>query len=155
MTIGLPDRPALFRAIVDVLNDEVTVPWPAALTRRPDGAGGNPADIFVPYIVVWPLNTTTTAAMTNSDGNNQTQVQLTCVSNADEASDLDGRASIIADRAVTVLLRARRTGLLDTDGQTVTLAKIDVVNGPFRDREDDRLRVVHALLRFHCQPSEV
>lgn len=149
----LVDRTALAGAVVQALTDAADVIWPVGHAKRPDDGGGDPAGTYTPYIIVWPLNTTTTAQMSHSDANNQTPIQLTCASNLPEDSEFTGRASVIADRAVKALMDARRAGGLDTDGQRVTLGKIDVINGPFRDKDDDRVWVVHAIVRFHCQPT--
>lgn len=140
-------------AIVNALDAAANFPWPVGHHKVPDSGGGDPAATFTPYATVWSLNTTTTAAMSHSDANNQTPFQITCASNIPEDSALTGRASVIGQRAAQAVLDARRAGGLDTSGQKVTLGKIDVVNGPFRDSEDDRIWVCHVLLRFHTQPT--
>jgi hypothetical protein len=152
--VTLVDRTALAAKLVQALDDASEVIWPVGNNEVPTGGGGDPAGTYQPYIIVWTLNTTTTASMSHSDANNQTPFQLTCASSIPESSSLTGRASIIGQRAVAAVKRARRAGALDTPTQKVTLAKIDSIHGPFRDPDDDRIRVVHALLRFQTQPID-
>lgn len=151
--VTLVDRTALASQIVAALVADAQVIWPIGNNKVPNDGGGDPSGTYTPYIAVWTLNTTTTAMLSHSDALNQTPFQLTCASNVPESSASTHRASVIAGRAVDVVKRARRTGDLDSSGQKVTLAKIDVVNGPFQDRDDDRVFVVHALIRFHTQPT--
>ena len=152
--VTLVDRTVLTGQVVKALEDAASVIWPVGNNEVPDGGGGDPSGAYTPYVIVWTLNTTTTAMLSHSDANNQTPLQLTCASSIPESSDLTGRASIIAGRAVAAVMAARRAGDLDSSGQKVTLAKIDVINGPFRDPDDDRIRVVHAILRFWTQPVD-
>ena len=153
--VTLVDRTTLTAQVVAAIDDYGPHVWPVGNNDVPAGGGGDPAGAYQPYTIVWTLNTTTTAQMSHSDARNQTPLQLTCASSIPESSTLAGRASLIAKHAVDAVMRARRAGDLDTPTQKVTLAKIDVVNGPFRDPDDDRIRVVHALLRFHTQPITV
>lgn len=153
--VTLVDRTALTGQVVAAIDDYASHLWPVGNNEVPSGGGGDPAGSYQPYTIVWTLNTTTTAMLAHSDARNQTPLQLTCVSSIPESSALGGRASLIAKHAVDAVLRARRAGDLDSPGQKVTLAKIDVINGPFRDPDDDRIRVVHAILRFWTQPQPI
>lgn len=143
------DRPALIRAVLATLVEDEDVPWPVGLVNEPAAGGGDPSGTFTPYIIVDPQTSTYTGSMRSTVEHDQTPIQMRCVSNVLEESDLTGRASVMAQQVVKSLVRARRRGDLDTEGQKVTVCRLDVVNGPFRDTHDDRIYIAHPFLRFH------